>query len=204
MQVQVLMQIVLMSTITVGTDALDLTLVPGEHGVDVVRAVIAKLEASSGFIGFNPETKAASFMRTMAFVETNDGTQSDYNANEGGIWNVDRTLFSRTQMQGDTRLDSIIRMLNANDTRNYIGPVNWRSILYINLSIPLYSGLAVRMLIQLGGSLPVAPIYPMHWNTYFKSGMSRPSQWNDGLHYLSNNEGMSTMAGFMVICPMYL
>lgn len=159
------------------------------HLMQFVCSMIIKIEASNDFIKFQPEREAAPFMRTMAFVETRDGTQVNYNANEGGLWNIDQTLFLRTQK--DIQLSSIItRLNNTNDTQNYVGPVNWQSIMYIDLSIPLYSGLAVRMLLQLAGSLPVAPRYPTYWNFHFKGDMSDPNEWNNGLHYLSNNEGM--------------
>ena len=60
---------------------------------------------------------------------------------------------------------------------------------YADLSIPLYSCLAVRMLIHLN-RLPVYGMYAAYWNRVFKGSRSNLNQWNDGAHSLANDEGI--------------
>ena len=167
----------------------DKTLVPEAKGADVVRAVISKIEASSHFINFDPAPTSSSFMRAMAYVETRDGTTDD--PNRGGIWNVAKDLFRRTQTDADGMLEIIIMQLNQTHHQNYIGPVDWKNLTYNNLSTPLYSGLAVRLLIQLSTvPLPVPAQHSMYWvDTFNKTGMQIQRQWDFGKHILSMEEG---------------
>ena len=169
----------------VGGVRVDQTIISGAYGVDVVRAVISKIETSNSFINFQSESAVSPFMRTMAYVETRDGNLTSENG--GGIWNVNEALFNSTQ--SNVQLDSVIMQLQQENSQNHVGPVNWRSLTYANLSIPLYSGLAVRMLIHLN-RLPVYGMYAAYWNDVFKGSRSNLNQWNDGAHRLTNDEGI--------------
>lgn len=191
MNTLLVMVVVSILTVMVRVDAQsDKTLVPGAKGADVVRAVISKIEASSRFINFDAASTSSSFMRAMAYVETRDGTTAD--PNRGGIWNVAEDLFRRTQTDDDPMLNEIITQLNQDDRQNnYIRPVDWRNLTYNNLSTPLYSGLAVRLLIQLSTvPLPVPAQHSMYWVNTFKAGMQIQRQWDIGRHSLSTEEGM--------------
>ena len=174
----------------------DKTLSPGERGADVVRAVISKIEAYGRFINFDPASTSPVFMRVMAYVETRDGAHADPNG--GGIWNITDTLFNRTQC--DPLLDEIImRLKNLSNSENYIRPVDWRSFNYSDLSIPLYSGLAVRLLIHLNSVntyiLGPEEMHAGYWVMHFKTGISNLvdesllRQWNTDKNNLSRTEG---------------
>ena len=178
-------------SIKVDVNALDRTLIPGESGGDVVRAVISKIETSNRFIELLPiESSAAPFMRTMAYVETKDGRDNTTGA--GGIWNVSEALFDMTK--ASMSLNSVIMRLDLeNISDNHVGMVTWRNLTYANLSIPLYSGLAVRMIIHLNTTLPLSTMSPEYWATNFKRGLSVPiamNLWNDGIDNLENIEGI--------------
>ena len=127
-------------------------------------------------------------MRRMAYVETRDGTSPA--TSNGGIWNVDERLFRRIQhLESNTQ---IIMRLQEKNSHNHIGPVNWSNLTDENLSIPLYSGLAVRILIHLNGTLPLNnQLHPLYWSNVFESGNSSLDQWNNGVAQLSQHEGMS-------------
>ena len=178
----------LIITMTVGANGLDRTLESGASGVDVVRAVIAKIETSNTFLDFQPNKTAALFMRTMAYVETRDGNET--NSTGGGIWKIDKALFESTQK--NVELDSVIMKLQLEHPQNYVGPVNWINLTYADLSFPLYSGLAVRMLIHLNGSLPEYSMNAAYWNDVFKGSRSNLNivKWNDGVAHLATYEGM--------------
>ena len=178
----------LIITMTAGENGLDRTLESGASGVDVVRAVISKIETSITFLEFQPNKTAALFMRTMAYVETRDGNET--NSTGGGIWKIDKALFESTQK--NVELDSVIMKLQLEHPQNYVGPVNWINLTYADLSFPLYSGLAVRMLIHLNGSLPEYSMNAAYWNDVFKGSRSNLNivKWNDGVAHLATYEGM--------------
>ena len=119
----------------------DETLTPGANGSDVVEAVISKLGLLENI---GPDHR---FMRRLAYVETRDGAVE----NEGGIWGVD-----------DDKLGQIRETLNDQTARRYTElnaatqditskcKVDLQSSLYMQqMSIPLYSGLAARLVLYL-------------------------------------------------------
>ena len=57
-----------LNIIAVKVESLDLTLVAGASGANVVQAVISKIEASNSFIQFRSERAIAPFMRRMAYI----------------------------------------------------------------------------------------------------------------------------------------
>ena len=179
------LQLVFVLSVIVRLNGLDRTLTPGEQGdSDVVRAVISKIETTNCSTLLRTELAVAPFMRTMAYVETEDG--EELNEIGGGIWNVGEANFMRTQNNDSLR--TFINCLQQESSQNHIGPLNWTSLTYTNLSIPLYSGLAVRMLVELSSGLPTPPMYPLYWNTVFKNSMSSLSEWNAGASSLADDE----------------
>ena len=167
---------------------LDLTLVPDSHGADVVRAVISKISFSniSFNLGSNTRDAIARFMRTMAYVETKDGAQLN-NSNGGGIWNVSNSRFDHAKDQFSNQ--TVMMQLLDRSQFNHIGPVNWSSITYDNLTIPLYSGLVVRILIHLQPSARLDD-YCHYWNFGFKSRVGDTDQCNKNVQRLANIESM--------------
>ena len=179
---KVFLQLVYALSVTVRVYSLDRTLTPGEGGGDVVRAVISKIETTNCTLLLRTESAFAPFMRTMAFVETRDG--EELNAIGGGIWNVSEAIFMRTQ--NDSPL-TFINCLQQESSQNHIGPLNWTSLTYANLSIPLYSGVAVRMFMHLSRQLETSPRYSMYWNDIFKNSRSSLSEWNARAAILAGN-----------------
>ena len=109
----------------------DLTQETGAMGPDVVRAVQETIENANLF--FSPADRQAYqlFIREAAYVESLDGTHLD-----GGIWRVSRTVFNETTHYDLPALfDAICRQFC----------INWQDVHYDNMSIPLYSGLAVNL-----------------------------------------------------------
>ncbi|XP_019849871.1 PREDICTED: titin-like, partial [Amphimedon queenslandica] len=109
----------------------DLTIVSGANGTDVVLATIRLIEDSDLFVDDHQ------ILRRIAHVETRDGASEA--SGGGGIWAVNETGFA-----------SLVEV-NATGIRAYFG-IEWSSVTWSDLSVPLYSGLAARLLInQLAG-----------------------------------------------------
>ena len=118
----------------------DLTLVRGAMGPDVVRAVANKLDDINLFD--SPSTSMADrqtielLMRESAFVQSMDGTQFPLGIEDGGIWRISRDLFDRTRNYSYPELfDEICRTFC----------MDWMNVRYNDLQMPLYSGLATRI-----------------------------------------------------------
>ena len=119
----------------------DGTLTPGFSGVNVVIAVLEKIDASEVFEDSEwfrrNRDSAKSFLRRMAYVESKDGRVN----RTGGIWNIiSEDELRKTQIYANrTTLRQSIR-------RSPFLGFDWMDIKFNatmnNLSIPLYSGLA--------------------------------------------------------------
>ena len=112
----------------------DKTLVPGATGPNVVRAVIEKIRISNVFASQlkGQEGRVQLFLRDMAYVETRDGSWPS----KGGIWNVSQEIFDQTK--------EYFSEMNKINNSKYL-QLNWSDVVYENLSIPMYSGLAITM-----------------------------------------------------------
>ena len=168
-----------------GVYGLDRTLEPGERGADVVRAVISKIVFSN--ITFTQDTVEA-FMRTMAFVETRDGAQP--NPSGGGIWNISEDRFDEAKIQLQSS-HQIIMELEHHHKQNHIRLMDWDSLVYENLTIPLYSGLLARMIIHLSREQiqDVGDFY-VYWNEVFKNRNGDLLKWMKSATNLTENEGI--------------
>ena len=158
----------------------DKTLEPGEHGAEVVRAVISKIvfsnitrfvDDSSRHNGLEP------FMRTMAYVETRDGVLN--NPQSGGIWKITNERFD--YVKGELlslTYQSMITELQSQDRDNHIRLSDWDSIVYHNLTIPLYSGLFARILILISSrEIPIVDDFDFYWDNVFKSRNGDTEKW---------------------------
>jgi hypothetical protein len=167
----------------------DMTLQRDASGADVVRSVLTRLneindvDRTTGLAG---QQVLEQFIREMAYVETIDGTSYPQNSRDGGIWGVSRELFEQT------------RRYNLPDLYNAISLtycVNWRDIQYSQLRSPLYSGLAVRIMLfhlysvrqQLRTSASDQE-RAAFWVRHF--GGTAASQWTNRIQQLRNTEGM--------------
>ena len=114
-------------------------LTPGANGSDVVEAVISKLGLLENI---GPDH---CFMRRLAYVETRDGAVE----NEGGIWGVTNEMLSLIRetlndqtARGHTELNVATQDITSKCE------VDLQSSLQ-QMSIPLYSGLAARLVLYL-------------------------------------------------------
>ena len=177
--------VICMTCFVTEVQGVDMTLVPGATGPDVVRAVNAKLTFSNVLFNHESNGEVAPFMRTMAYVETRDGSQ--LNPSGGGIWNIREALFDDIKLRR-IEYQPIITQLMENNPQNHIGPVDWNDISYINLTSPLYSGLVARVLIHLTSSPLQASDFFRYWDFVFKDRMATESQWDRGVRDLANIE----------------
>ena len=115
----------------------DRTLVPGASGAAVVRATVNKIQDVFG-------TDDHQFLRRIAFVESEDGNDRDtYRSGyHGGIWQVDKSEFLSTQNNASNpQLTQRYQMISK------AFKIDWPSIQWSDLRIPLYSGIAARLLL---------------------------------------------------------
>ena len=146
----------------------DLTLMPGANGADVVRAVLSKIDASQAF-GSTSDNEVNLFMRRLAFTTTRDGVRTNSTYPPGGMWAVPMGIFERTQSD-DTGIHSSVYVA----VNSYLNITNWKTnVTYQDLRIPLYSGMAVRLYLQYIAVLPthLGPILftdNSFWSVYFQ------------------------------------
>ena len=133
--------IFLLNTMVLSSAApVDLTLRRFAMGADVVRGVSTKID---DFNLFDSPSSSESqrqavelFLRESAYVESRDGTDLSPDGHDGGIWRISRDLFNRTRnYQYPELFDDICRAFC----------VDWMSVQYSDLAMPLYSGLAARI-----------------------------------------------------------
>lgn len=178
----------------------DGTLMRDRNGSSVVRAVIAKINASCTDIFSEPRLCQSNvrslimiFLRQMAYVETRDG----YSRTQGGIWNMPRNTFNNIQHYSCVSNYDLIgkviqnsKILNVND---------WCTIMYAKLSVPIYSGLVaalrVNQLINMRSNDCDSPtssdqLFKL-WNCVFgrhPSDNMYKRQWRDRVGKLIGNE----------------
>ena len=128
--------------------AVDRTIEKDAVGADVVLATIAKIEAVQNL--FESDKR---LLRRIAYVETADGEEAppSNGAGEdfGGIWNVGRQHFEATKTDE-----------NLADYRKNIRlafEITWEIVQWEDLSTPLWSALAARLVIELADTeIPTA------------------------------------------------
>ena len=114
--------------------SVDQTLEREAFGAEVVRGVINKLQPVFG--------DDHQFLRRVAFAESKDGSDSDTYRPDyyGGIWQVDEEKFIETQnITSYPELNATYQLILAE-----FG-IDWLSVEWSNLIIPLYSGIAFRL-----------------------------------------------------------
>lgn len=121
--------------------SIDLTTVPETAGIDVVFASVSRIQQANIFLDDNR------LLRRVAFAETRDGIDLDtyregYN---GGIWQVDESIFDETQNSANhpELTDIYNRVLGAFGV-NWTAEVQW-----IDLRRPFFSALAARIYFEI-------------------------------------------------------
>ncbi len=139
----------------------DLTLQRESSGSDVVRAAVNRIQAVLSF-DFDLQ-----LLRRIAFVESRDGTDTDTYRPEyhGGIWHVDEDKFFSTQANSTPnveRHDAIRKSFN----------IDWPSVQWSDLRIPLYSGIAARLfLLNISDTETIpcnVPGQATYWRTHYR------------------------------------
>ena len=124
----------------------DGTLDAARNGSSVVRAVLAKIEASDAFSDWsnNARNLVLVFLRRMAYVETNDGLTSP--SSGLGIWNVNKDTFGTTWRHV---CDSSNNQTRQKIMSSQILKIDWSCTdldsSHAKMSMPMYSGLAATL-----------------------------------------------------------
>ena len=161
----------------------DRTLESEASGADVVRAVVDKIQDIFG--------NDHQFLRRIAFVQSKDGTdRNTYRCGyHGGIWQVDEIGFMDTQnTKSHPRLTTRYRLI-----KNAFG-IDWPSVQWTDLRIPLYSGLAARLfLLNKPSAIPqdIAG-QARYWKRYYNtdSGAGSETKFINDVEALRRTEGM--------------
>ena len=183
----------------------DRTIIKGESGPDVVQAVLAKLEYSNVFPSSNSDMRETIFMQRMAYVETRDGTEPPRfpttTNNTGGIWNVSPRIFQSTLTQ-----TSLIQSISGSRLLNY---VNWTAQSQVNLSLPLYSGIAIRIYLSTLQNVPSPGstsrqeqqnFWIQNFHPENQTAITSMNTWINDLNALGDNEGMLSQIKLCVYC----
>ena len=167
----------------------DGTLKPGWSGINVVTAVVEKIDVSNVFDNPNSEwflfnrENAKDFLRILAYIRTEYGRRRlNPVTTMGGLWNITKNEFDTTKAY--MRQNSALweRILNSPMLH-----VDWvQDVAYTNLSIPMYSGLATVLLLDKILREDVTLIrYPGElWKRYF-GGIST-AEWTEATSNASN------------------
>ena len=128
----------------------DLTEVRYSRGADVVDAVIARLDAAfdSTDNTFWTEGQDSLFTRDLAFVESSFGMDPNTFSNEfyRGIWQVGRSEFESTQAAVARKDEGYANKLTQIST---VLGINWLDVVWEDLTKPLDSTLAARLVLHL-------------------------------------------------------
>ena len=138
----------------------DRTLERGVSGADVVKATVNKIQNVFG--------DDQQFLRRIAYVESKDGTDSNtYRSGyHGGIWQVDEIGFLDTQNTvSHPRLDVRYEQI----TEEF--GIDWPSVQWSDLRIPLYSAIAARLiLLNIPEAIPCGiQGQATYWKTYYNT-----------------------------------
>ena len=184
------------------SEHVDGTLISGFSGVNVVVAVIEKIEFSQVFENYDwfqlNKDIAKSFLRRMAYVESEDGRVM----RSGGIWNViSEDELRKTQVYANqTYVSSDQTLRQRIQDSPLFGFVDWMKITFNgttkNLSIPLYSGLAtmIRLHIILTNNFR-AELSNSHigqaelWRDNFNGTANAIDRWEEVEDHLTRREG---------------
>ena len=147
-------------------------------------AVIEKIDNSeifeeSQWFRLN-KNSAKTFLRILAFIKSDDGRINS----TGGIWNITEWEFNDTQAY--IRNKSVLQQrMNASS----ILPVDWlQNITYSNMSVPMYSGLAIMILLHKIAEKDMTVISD-HERLWVKCFGGEISKWRDKRNDLEVREG---------------
>ena len=129
--------IILIVVLTLPVNSVDLTVEVSATGTDVVLATVSRLESAQIFASDNR------LLRRIAFVETDDGLQPEETSiDRGGIWRVDYAQFQQTTTNASLEEKRA-------DVAAAFPEVDWGATVWEDLSKPLWSALAARLVLFL-------------------------------------------------------
>ena len=172
----------------------DGTLISGKNGINVVVAVLEKIYASDVFSESDSESNwfhndrrkslIKEFLRYKAYVDTEFGEKKV----PGGIWRVTMEQFKQatSHVKIEDGLNHLGLSLNSSSLQ-----IDWRSVNYSDMSVPMYSGLAIMLYLD----AEVLNQWP-HWLTGTQQfarlwsrnlGLGGETMWRDGVAKLDNS-----------------
>ena len=146
------------------TQGQDLTVQAGANGSSVVTACVSRIQQSGIFTSDNE------FLRRIAYVETNDGSDADTyrDGYDGGIWAVSQDLFQSTQ---NTASYSVLTNLHLQIQTSF--SIQWSAVQWNDLRKPLYSALAARLYFYtVSTSIPISSYVQSqatYWASYYNT-----------------------------------
>lgn len=177
------------------TGPVDLTLVAESSGSDVVLACVALVQDSQLF----PATSR--LLRRIAYVESTDGSDPDtYRAGfDGGIWQVEESVFLATQDTSDPDLAALI------DGVNQQFGIDWVQMQWSDLRVPLFSAIAARLFLStVMDSIPLArdiSAQAQYWMTnYNQAGDTQ--EFIDDVELPEQLEGIVSIRCVIWLCSM--
>ena len=155
-------------------------------GADVVRAVITLSRALDMSTTEEEELVMEHFIRELAYVESRDGLDTEEEG--GGIWSTSSAVFEQTKQFVATNPD-------YNDTIYQNFDTVWSDLDHMDLEIPLYSGLAVKVhLLRLHQENTILTSTNTdadrahYWLTHFKNGEGHTEVWIERVNQLREVE----------------
>ena len=182
------------------SEHVDGTLISRFSGVNVVVAVIEKIDASEVFQDYDwfrrNKGNVKAFLRRMAYVESEDGRIMS----PGGIWNIiSEDELRKTQVYADESPSGQTLRQRIQDS-SLPGFVDWMNVTFNgttnNLSIPLYSGLATMIRLHKLINDDRVELSNSHtrqaelWRNNFNGTTNAYERWNSAENHLTRNEGI--------------
>ena len=129
--------LVMVAVLGLPVESVDLTVESFAAGTDVVLATISRLESAQIF------PSDSRLLRRIASVETDDGLRLPTSLAQGGIWNVNNSLFEQTLT------DEMLSEKRTEIAASFPDLGYWGEVVWEDLSKPLWSAMAARLILFL-------------------------------------------------------
>ncbi|XP_054168962.1 integrin alpha-E-like [Oppia nitens] len=156
----------------INCDPIDLTLVPGSIGQDVVEASIAKVNQIKLF------ADDSGLLFRLALVESNFGenprifTANDNTNESSNIWSIDSQKFRETK--DIVKHPELVQIYTELMDKFHI---NWQTVSLNDMQRPLYGALATKIFLHLtvGRSIPIQTVdeQAIYWKQYYTTNTTR-------------------------------
>lgn len=136
--------LVMVAVLGLPVESVDLTVEDFAAGTDVVMAAVSRLEYAQIF------PSDSRLLRRIASVETDDGLRPPTSLAQGGIWNVNNSLFQQTLT------DDLLSEKRTEIAASFPEVGHWGEVVWEDLSKPLWSALAARLILFNISEIPSA------------------------------------------------